>query len=297
MDKLYAAQIFVAVVEYGSFSAAARTLNMTPSNVSRQIKKLEFELGAQLFHRTTRNISLTEAGELFYHSTARAITEIDHARVAVSNLANAPSGDLHLTAPMDLANALIAPHMSEFLDKYPDIRIRVTMASEVLDLVEERIDLAIRMRHMEDSSLIARKLLSSRSLLYASPSYIARHGEPETPDALKDHHCLSFQIGPGQKPWEFEVGDDTVCMPIKGPVHTNSLSFLKSIAMTGTGIVMLPNWMLSEEVEKGTIVQILKDYKMTPSQTPINIVYPQNRILPPKVRVFIDFLTSKFSGH
>lgn len=291
MDHASAAQLFVTVVESGSFSAAARLLGVTPSNVSRQISNLETELGARLLHRTTRKLSLSEAGELYYQSAKTIVAEIEHARDAVSRLAESPAGDLHITAEADLTVALIAPILPDFLAQYPKVRLRISMSSQILDLVQSGIDLAVRMGHLESSSLIARKIGVSRSQLYASPRYLSRHGTPVRPEDLEEHQCLSFRVGPGKKFWRFETENGTVDAPITGRINADSLMFLKEMAIAGCGIAMLPAWAVRKELEQEQIVPVLREFTMAPPETPISAAYPDNRLLAPKVRAFIDFLS------
>ena len=293
MDHTAAAQLFVSVVESRSFSAAARQLGVTPSNVSRQISNLETELGSQLLHRTTRNLSLSEAGELYYQSAKKIVAEIEHARNAVGRLAESPAGDLHITIEGDLAVALIAPVLPDFLAQYPKICLRISMSPKILDLVDNGVDLAVRMGHLESSSLVAKKIVMSRSQLYASPCYLSRYGAPVRPEDLEAHQCLSFRISPGRKSWCFETENGIFDAPITSRVNADSIAFLKEMAVAGCGIAMLPAWIVRNELEKGQIVPVLSKFKMAPPETPISAVYPGNRLLAPKVRAFIDYLSAR----
>ena len=295
MNDVSAAQLFVRVVEMGSFSAAARELGMTPSNVSRQIANLEIELGARLLHRTTRKLSLSEAGELYLQSAKTIVAEIDRARDAVGRFSEAPAGDLHVTMEADMAIALIAPILPKFMDKYPQVRVRITMSSHLLDLVENGIDLAVRMAHMESSSLVARRILVSRSLLLASPLYLSQYGMPAEPGDLERHKCLSFRVESKKQIWRFELEDGVYGAPIRPIVNANSVTLLKELALAGCGIAMMPFWMVQEELRLGQLQPVLSEYRLTPSETPISAVYPDGRHLAPKVRAFIDFLAIHLS--
>jgi DNA-binding transcriptional LysR family regulator len=289
-------QIFARVVEDGSFSSAARFLGTTPSSISRKISQLEGELGARLFHRTTRKQSLTEAGEIYLQHAQRIVTDLEDARLAVSRLAETPSGSLHVTAEADFAVAFIAQFVPEFSDLYPDVQIRLVLSPHHLDLVDSGIDLAIRIGQLDDSSLIARKISESREQICASPSYLAQHGTPEHPSELESHHCLSFQIGPGKHFWRFKLAEGSLDFPISGPVNANSLAFLRDSALAGLGIIAMPIWMIRDELEQGLLVPILKEFTRDPASMPVQAVFAHNRHLAPKVRAFVDFLVERMKG-
>ena len=293
MTELSNLQLFVRVVEEGSFSAAARFLGITPSSVSRQVSQLERELGARLFHRTTRKQSLTETGEIYFQHAHRIVADLEQARLAVSRLTDTPSGSLHITVEADFAVAYIAPILPDFLDRYPEVQFRLSMTADTIDLVESGIDLAIRIGHLEDSSLIARKIAMSRSLLCASPAYLAEHGAPAHPSELAAHCCLSFRTKPGKNYWSFKLAQDALDVPISGRLNTNSLVFLRTIAVAARGIVMIPTWMVRDELKHGELVPLLEDFPLVPSSTPISIVFAHNRHLAPKVRAFVDFLAER----
>lgn len=293
MNELSGLQLFVRVVEEGSFSGAARQIGVTPSSVSRQVSQLESEFGTRLFQRTTRRQSLTEAGEILFQHAHRIVADLDEAHLAVSRLADTPSGTLSVTVEADFAGAYIAPILSDFLDSYPEVQVRFIMTTGKLDLVDSGIDLAIRIGHLEDSSLFARKIATSRSLLCASPFYLAKHGMPNHPRELETHSCLSFRTQPGKIHWSFELPQGIVDVPISGRLNANSLLFLRSLALAGQGITMIPIWMIHSELERGHLVPLLEDFSLSPPSTPINVVFAHNRHLAPKVRAFVDFLAKR----
>lgn len=293
MDELSNLRIFVRVVEEGSFSAAARALGLAPSSVSRQVSQLEGELGARLFHRTTRKQSLTETGEIYFQHAHRIVADLDAAQLAVNRLTDTPSGTLHVTIEADFAVAFIAPILPDFLDRYPDVRVRISMTPEEIDLIDAGLDLAIRIGHLDDSSLIARKLGQSHSLLCASPSYLAIHGTPTHPSELSTHNCLSFRVRPGKNHWRFHLSEELVDVPISGCLNANSLSFLRSMAVAGRGIIMVPKWMVRDDLKQGHLVPVLSELTMDPAGTPVNAVFAHNRHLAPKVRGFVDFLAER----
>ncbi|MGI9407679.1 MAG: LysR substrate-binding domain-containing protein, partial [Hyphomicrobiaceae bacterium] len=271
--------MFVCVVEEGSFSAAARFRGIMPSSVSRQVSQLEGELGARLFHRTTRKQSLTEAGEILFQHAHRIVADLDEARLAVSRLTDTPSGSLHITVEADFAVAFIAPILPDFLDQFPEVQVRLFMTPDKMDLVAGGIDLAIRIGQLEDSSLIARKIAKSRSALYASPTYLAEHGTPTHPSELAAHCCLSFRTKPGKNHWSFKLGQGSLDVPITGSLNANSLVFLRTTAVAARGIVMIPTWMVRDELTNGNLVPLLEDFSMIPSSTPINAVFAHSRYL------------------
>ncbi len=286
-------QLFVRVVEEGSFSAAARQLGQTPSSVSKQISQLEEELNARLFHRTTRKQSLTEAGEIYYQHARQIVTDVREAKLAVSNLTQAPSGSLYITAEPDLAQTYLAPILAEFLEKHPEVNIRISMSAARIDILEKGIDLAIRMGHLEDSSLIARKIAISQSVICASPTYLKTNGTPKHPEDLANHNCLSFRTAPGKKEWNFTKEASEINVPIKGRVNVSSLVFLRTLLLEHIGIAMMPTWIIKDELKKKQLIPLLTDYPLNPPNTPITAIFANNRHLAPKVRVFIDFLSEK----
>lgn len=296
MDEISNLRFFVVVVETGSFSAAARQLGVTPSAVSRQISQLEESLGAQLITRTTRKQTLTEAGVLYFQQAHRIIRDIDNARQDVMRLTGLPSGTLQITAEPDLANRLIAPLVPGFLRKYPNIELSISMSADLVDLVAGRLDVAIRMGHLEDSSLRARRITTSRSTLYASPDYLTRRGTPKHPSDLADHDCLSFRLSGDVAQWQFETETDALCIGINGPIRVNSLSFLLKMAVSGCGIVMMPNWMAGDAVQQGLLRPVLESFTVIPRETPISAVYADGRHLAPKVRAFIDHLVAEIDA-
>ena len=289
-------KLFVRVVQDGSFSSTARELNTTPSSVSRQISQLEEELGARLFRRTTRKQSLTEAGEIYYQHAQRIVSDLEEAKLAVARLSDSPSGSLSIAAEQDLATVFIAPILGEFTQRYPNIDLQLKMSSDLIDLVDGAIDVAIRMGHLRNSSLLARKLTNSRSVVCASPNYLKQRSTPRHPDDLANHNCLSFRVGSGLRQWQFETPEGDCEVAIRGRVNVNSVAFLKQLALSDTGIAMLPSWLIREELELGLLVPVLESYPLRPGTTPIQAVFAHSKHLPPKVRVFIDFMVEKLDA-
>ncbi|WP_027258229.1 LysR family transcriptional regulator [Leisingera aquimarina] len=290
MNASASVNLFVHVVEEGSFSAAARILGLAPSSVARQIQQLENELGARLFQRTTRKQSLSEAGELYYRHAKRAAEELEAARTGIARLTGAPSGVLTVTAEPDLATELISPVLPEFLSQHPDVKIRLLFSSTFADLVEGRIDLAIRMGQLKDSSLVARKIFDSRSLLCASPEYLKQFGTPSRPAELSAHQCLSFRTSSGKPLWRFETPEGPSDVTVSGPVQANGLAFLKNMALNGCGVIMIPDWAVQAHLDRGELVPLLTEFPSIPLDTPVSAVYADRRRLEPKTRAFVDHL-------
>lgn len=293
MANLSNVELFIRVVEEGSFSATARLLGLTPSAVSRQISQLESELGARLFQRSTRRQSLTEAGNIYLQCARRVCEELDAGQLAVKRLTANPSGLLRMTAEADFALAFIEPLLPEFLALYPDIQLSLHMSTGFQDLIDSSLDLAIRIGHLEDSSLVARKLAQSHSLLCASPGYLAKYGTPKHPNELKSHSCLSFRTQPGINNWCFKIENDAVDVPINGRLSVNGLFFLRNAALNSMGIIMLPKWMICEELQQQRLLPVLQDFPIIPAGTPIHAIFANKRQLAPKVKVFVNFLLKR----
>ncbi len=293
MSELSSLALFVRVAEEGSFSAAARFLGMMPSSVSRQISQLETELDIRLFHRTTRRQHLTEAGEIYLQHAQRIVADLDSAKLAVSQLAETPSGCLNVAIEADFANTFIGPILPGFLSRYPEIQIQFSMNTKVVDVIDSGIDIAIRIGELDDSSLFARKIGISRSLVCASPAYLKQHGTPAKPGDLSLHNCLSFRIQPRQTHWRFEVDGEPKDVAISGRVKANNLVLLRNAAIADLGIISIPVWMVANDIQQGRLVPLLEQFSMDPPNVPIHAVFAHNRHLAPKVRAFIDYLVEQ----
>ena len=293
MSEISNLALFVRVAEDGSFSAAARFLGMMPSSVSRQISQLEDELDTRLFHRSTRRLHLTEAGEIYLQHAQRIVADLDSAKLAVSRLAQTPSGCLNVAAEADFANTFISPILPDFLSRYPEIQIQLSMNTRMVDLIDSGVDIAIRVGELDDSSLFARKVAISRSMVCASPAYLEQHGIPEQPADLSSHNCLSFRIQTRKNHWRFDVGGKPEDVAISGRVNANNLAFLRNAARASLGIVSIPIWMVEDDIEQGRLVPLLENFPMVPSSVPIHAVFVHNRHLAPKIRAFIDYLVEQ----
>ncbi|MCY4004763.1 MAG: LysR family transcriptional regulator [Rhodospirillales bacterium] len=297
MLTLNALRCFTATVEAGGFSAAGRNLGVAPSSVSRQISALEDSVGAQLLLRTTRKLSLTEAGRLYHQRVAHILADLDEATTAVSDLERAPRGVLHVNAPIAFGTRHIVPATPAFLARFPEVRIELTLTDNFVDLLEVGADVAVRVGELEDSSLIARRLAANRRILCASPDYLAGAGTPDRSSDLIAHNCLVYTRHQGSVDWNLEGPDGPKEVRVTGSLRTNNTEALHAAALGGLGIVLLPSWLVGHEVQSGRLVQILGHYRASPSalDTSIYALYPANRHLSSKVRAFVDFLVERFS--
>lgn len=291
-----AMKLFRRIVETGSFAQASRDFDITPSSATRQLLSLEKELGAQLLTRTTRKLTMTEAGELYFERVVGILDEIDEANRAVGQLLRVPRGTLRINSTVTFGQMYIAPHLPEFMRCYPDIRLEFYMTDKVVDLVEERVDIAIRIGELKDSSLVSRKLMPHRYILCAAPDYLRRHSTPSTPEELQQHSCLTFAFSPGSDKWYFGPEGNREEFTVRGILRVNSVEVLRNMIVAGMGVGVLTDWILREDLINGRVVELLPDWNVAPlpvTNSAIHVVYPANRRKAPNVRAFIDFLTAK----
>lgn len=296
MDSLAEMEAFVRVVHAGSFSAAARASGLTPSAVSKQISRLEARLGARLFNRTTRRLGLTEVGAAFHERAQRILSEVEEAERAVSHASAAPRGTLRLNVPVVFGRLHVAPLLPEFLGLYPEVRIDITFNDRFVDLLEEGVDVAIRIGDLGDSSLIARRLAPNRRVVCGAPAYFERNGYPEHPADLSRHNCLVYTYLASRNDWRFVCANkprseaqDVV--QVSGNFEANNAEAIHGALRSGLGLGLLPLWLVGEDLRAGRLVQALPGYHAVDSA--VYAVYPPGRHLSPKVRCFIDFLAAR----
>jgi DNA-binding transcriptional LysR family regulator len=294
-DHLSAMAVFARVVDTGSFSKAAGALGLSKSAVSKQVSRLEDRLGARLLNRTTRQLSLTEAGTAFYAGCRQVVSEAEAAEAAVTHLAQAPRGRLHVNAPMSFGQKHVAPALPALLASYPELSIDLQLNDRTVDLVDEGFDVAVRIGQLSDSTLIARRLAPLRLAVAAAPDYLARRGTPEHPTDLKQHDCLIYSYLASGRTWSFKGPDGPVRVGIDGPIEANNGDALCAAALAGAGIVRLPTFICGDALRAGTLRPVLADWA-DPGDSGIYAVYPASRNVSPKVRVFIDFLAAKFGA-
>ncbi|KIL98133.1 Transcriptional regulator LysR family [Paramagnetospirillum magnetotacticum MS-1] len=283
---------FVRVAETGSFSEAARRLNLSKSMISRQVSALEADLGVRLLHRTTRSLSPTEAGRAYLERCQRILADLDEANLLVSHLQAVPRGRLRVSAPLSFGIGHLAESLPGFLARYPEIELEMGFTDRHVDLVEEGWDLAVRIGRLADSSLIVRRLAPIRRLAAASPDYVARRGTPVHPSELSGHDCLTHG-GRVHSEWRF-TGEDgkPIQVEVKGRFDSDNGDVLRDMAMAGLGIVLLPSFFLGDGIRAGRLVPLLEKY--VPLDSSLNVVYPHGRHLSPKVRAFVDHLAATF---
>ncbi len=293
MDRLAAIESFVKVAETQSFSEAARRLNTSKSAISRNVGALEAELGARLFHRTTRSLALTEGGRAYFERATRILADLQEANLAVSQLQSAPRGRLRVNAPMSFGFLHLASALPDFLARYPDVAVDLVMNDRFIDLVEEGFDVAVRIGELEDSSLIARRLAPMRRTVCASPAYLRQRGTPASPDDLRRHECLRNTNIPAAQEWRFVTPDGKPWpVEVNGRLTANNGDALRVAALSGLGLAKLPSFIVGEDLKSGALVTALDAF--VPQGVAMNAVYPHARHLSPKVRAFVDFLADRF---
>ena len=293
MDVFAAMTAFARVAETRSFSEAARRLGTSKSVVSRQIMALEADLGARLFHRTTRSMTMTEAGEGYYERVSRILTEVDEANQSVTRLQTAPRGRLRVNAPMTFGIRHLAPAIPDFLALHPEVEIDRTMNDRFVDLIDEGYDMAVRIGRLTDSALVARKLAPLRRVVCASPAYLAARGVPLSPADLAAHDCLSYSNMAAAAEWSFAGPDGKpMSVEVRGRLRVNNGDALRIAALRGLGLANQPSVIIGADLQAGTLVGVLTDYVIQDGG--IYAVYPHLRHLSPKVRAFVDFLAERF---
>jgi DNA-binding transcriptional LysR family regulator len=295
MDRLEGMEVFARVVEAESFSAAARDLGLSKSAVSKQVSRLEDRLGVRLLNRTTRRLSLTEAGAAFYQGCQRAVAEAEAAEQAITHLAAAPRGTLKVNAPMSFGVCHLTPALSDFVARYPELTVDMALNDRMVDLVEEGFDVGIRIAVLRDSSLIARRLAPLRRVLCAAPGYLAARGMPLALDDLYAHHCLLYSYQVAGDHWGFSGPGGERRLKVRGRLRVNNGDALLEAALAGLGIAFLPSFICGEALRAGRLVHLLPEWS-APDDAAIHAVYPAGRNLLPKVRVFVDFLAERFGG-
>src|SRR5512145_375302 len=290
-DGLQEITVFARIVGTGSLSAAARDLGMSPALISRRLAGLEARLGVRLINRTTRSLHLTDEGAAYYETCTRLLAEIEEADAAVSAGRADPRGILRVALPASFGNQHVAPLVPRFAARYPDVQISLSLSDRNVNVVEEGFDLAVRIADLADSSLAARKLAPNRRVVCASPAYLARHGEPRTPEDLVKHNCLATDFtmnwdyrGPDGKPGTVRVTGRYAC---------DNWEVLREWAVAGLGVALKSTWDVRRHLEDGSLVSLLPGYTFA-SDVAIYAVYPHRRHLPAKTRAFIEFLAESF---
>ncbi|OSQ40674.1 LysR family transcriptional regulator [Thalassospira mesophila] len=290
-------QIFVRVAELGNLSAAGRELRHSAAVVSNRIARLEERLGVRLLNRTTRRVGLTTEGDIYYRHCQRILAEMEEAENAIANQKNNSRGPVTVTCPVAFGNMFVAPVIPKFVEKNPDVQIRLHLSDRLLDLLQDKVDLAIRIAELKESSLIVRKLAANKRVLVASPAYLKRHGTPRAPADLMNHNCLLLRF-PGSRQYQWTLlrdGEETpITLSVSGSMDSDNGEVLTRWCVDGHGIALKSMWEVGPLIASGALKVVLPD--CTPPAHAVYTLYPENRYLPTRVRAFVDFLVGEFGG-
>ncbi len=295
MDRFLALTAFAKVVETGSFARAAQRLNTSVSSVSRHVSDLEAHLNARLLNRTTRRLSLTESGRAFHERCVQLLADLEEAEESAGAATIRPRGTLRLTSSITFGARHLAPAIAAFITRYPEMRFDIELSDRAVDLVDEGFDVAVRIGPIGSQNLVGRKVGETRLVCCAAPSYLARHGQPATPENLAAHACLTYEYSSLGNVWPFRDREGRERnVRVAGPVHANNGRFLEALAVEGAGIVYEPDFIVGPDVRAAKLTTILREYSPSPSS--IYVVYPSRRHLSAKVRAFTDFLAERFTA-
>ena len=291
MDRLHELEVFVAVADAGSFAKAGNRLRLSPPAVTRAISALEDRLGARVFNRTTRSLTITEVGQRFLESAKRVLNDLDTAEKEAIGETAVPHGHLTITASVTFGRSALAPVVGDFLNQHPRISVSVLLLDRITNLVEEGIDLAVRIGPLPDSSLIAKRIGTVRRVLVASPAYLAQRGKPQTPADLRLHSMIAFTGLMPNREWRFLDGRSGNSVSFMPRLEINDAVSSIAAAEAGDGISIALSYMVAEKINEGRLVTVLDEF--TPPAVPVSLVYPQSRLISPKVRAFVDFATPR----
>jgi DNA-binding transcriptional LysR family regulator len=293
MDRIRAMEVFAEVAERGSLTEAGEALDMSRAMVSRYLESLESWLGARLLHRTTRRVSLTDAGAEAL-PRCRQVLDLTHdVQAAAGARSTVPTGKLRVTTSTSFAQAHLAAAMSDFLKQYPQTQVELIALERTVNLVEERMDLAVRIGNQLDDTLVARRIATCHSVVCAAPAYLAAQGRPTTPEQLRTHRCLTHaHVGPTE--WRLQRDGKTVKVPVSGPLQSNEVAATCQAALDGLGIALLPTYFISADIAQGRLVRLLPGYE--PEALAIHAVYLSRQHQPLLLRVMLEFLAKRFSG-
>lgn len=289
MDRLTALTVFRSVVELGSFAAASRHLGLSPAAVSKNVAELEAHLSTRLLNRTTRRMSLTEAGSLYFDRTVQVLDDLGDADATLRAMQSKPTGVLRVSAPVTVTLTSLSEAIPAFLERYPDLTLDLRLDDRRVDIVQEGFDIALRgSDRLEDSGLIARKLMTMRHVLCASPAYFDQVGRPRTPEEITDHTCIQFSLSDHATEWTFQRKGRAVSAKIDGRYKVSSSLAVRDALRAGFGLSLIPEMYVRDDLDSGRLCTALDDW--SPDETSLYAVYPSRRYVVSKVRVFLDFL-------
>src|SRR5690349_10727582 len=292
MDRLEAMEIFVRIVDAGSFSAVARELNTTQPTISKQITALEARLKTRLLNRSTRSLSVTESGTAYYERCKRILEEVRAAEGALGRLQSSLTGTLHVNGSIAMGQMFLTPLMLEFQRSYPELTVELTLNDRYIDLVEEGVDVAVRLGRLADSNLVARRLGSTHRVLVATPEYLAARGMPQRPSDLEQHNCLLYAYLSTGNEWSFRGPQSDLRVHAHGNFKANNGHSIREALLAGAGVALMPDWLVHEQIVNGKLTVLLPDFAPEPLE--VNAVYPSGRHVSAKLRTFVDFLQERF---
>jgi DNA-binding transcriptional LysR family regulator len=297
MDDFARIRTFIEVVDAGSFSAAARS-NSSVSSVARQVKSLEDELGVRLINRSTRRLSLTEPGRLFYERARSISADLRSAKREAASFQDSVKGVLRVSLRVSTGTTVIVPALPTFLKQYPELSLDIALTDERLDLVANNIDVAVWIGTLPDSEIVARRLSPSKRIVCGSPAYFERHGVPQLPADLLRHNCLLFTAPSYRDVWEFAKDADHEEVKVHGNLRSANSLVLLSAAMADLGVIVVNEWIVRPLITQNSLVRVLGDYNVRPSDgdAELHVVFPSSHGLSRKVRVFVDFLVQLFEA-
>jgi DNA-binding transcriptional LysR family regulator len=287
MDRFGSMSAFVAVVEAGGFSAASRKLGMPLATVSRKVSDLEELLRVSLFNRSTRKITLTDSGRRFFESSRRLLSELEEAERSASGEYQAPRGELVITAPIVFGRMHLTPIVVEFLNAYPEVDVRLLLSDQIVDLLDEHMDLAVRISKLPDSSMVAARVGTIRTVVCASPGYLAKHGTPRHPSELAAHDCITRTMHSVPDTWPFCVGKRLQQFPVRRRLAVTTAEAAIAAAVADAGLTRVFCYQIVQAEKTGSLVKVLCDYE--PEPVPISLVYPSSRLVALKLRAFVDY--------
>jgi LysR family transcriptional regulator, regulator for bpeEF and oprC len=297
MNKLQAMEVFVQVVDAGGFTRAAENMQLPKATVSTLVQGLEQALEVKLLHRTTRQVSVTADGAAYYERCLQILSDVREAEESLSKNRASPSGRLRVDVSTSMANDLIIPALPDFFHRYPDIRLDLGCSDRQVDLIEEGVDCAVRGGNLPDSALIARRIGVLHFITVATPAYLEQHGTPQHPRDLVNHRCINYFSSKTGKTfdWDFVRGDETILIPAPACLAVNDSTAYMTAGLMGLGLVQMASYKVEPLLASRQVVQVLQDWTSEP--LPINVVYPQNRHLSAKVRVFVEWVSELFAAH
>lgn len=295
MDKLLALKMFVETVDAKGFSAAARRLELATSSVTRALDGLEQSLGAVLLNRSTRQVTVTEAGAAYYQQARRILDAVDEADALIADRGDIPVGQLRVSLPVAFGRRCIAPHLGALLERYPQLDLEVTLTDDIVDLLGDRIDLSVRIGNTSSyDNVIARRIGTFRRHVVASPAYLERHGAPSMPDDLVGHACLRFSFGYGARDqvWTFERDGQRQTVPVRGHFRSNNIDVLHELVLAGSGIGLLPDWITDADLASGRLRPLFDDWTVNPDQVSsgVSALYLPNQRGSRRIAAFLAFL-------